>query len=129
MAVNIFKKAKAYRKIHPNVSFQDAIQKVSGKSAKPVSGVKKKRKVSGVKSAVGVRRKAVKRAVSGVVAKRRIGKAVNTKVDRLQGHVIEINRLEGLRKRAKTADVKNAYQRLINAQHDKIDAIGKRKRA
>lgn len=118
MAVNIFKKAKAYRKLHPNISFQDAIQKVKGTGA-AVSGVKKKtvkrKAVAGVKKC-----KAVVRGRVGAVKKRVSPKS---KLERGKAIIRQIDAHE--KKHAQTVgkEAKTLLALEINSLHDKLDAL------
>lgn len=45
---NVFKKAKAYQKLHPNTDWQTCIQRVSGKGKKKVGKVKVKKSTTTV---------------------------------------------------------------------------------
>jgi hypothetical protein len=127
MAVNIFKKAKAYRTKHPKISFQEAIQKVSGKSP-AISG---KKKVSGIgkKKVAGVKRVVASRKVSGrskVISYARAPKAATVgALAKGQGIIKEINKLENQRKKLKTKIEKDYLALIINKEHDKLDALSR----
>jgi hypothetical protein len=120
MAVNIFKKAKAYVKAHPRTSFQDAIQKVKG--GKSVSGVKRKKAVTGTK----------RKAVTGTKRKRVTGVKVASSVGRVgatdpikKGKAIvgKIDSLTQQRAKEKNKEMKLLLAYAINAEHDKLDKL------
>lgn len=129
---NIFKEAKKYRDVHPRVSFQDAIQKVSGKRA--VSGAKK----PAAKKKVGLVQYCAPPAISGVKKKKKRIGLVNYNVPVVnvgkqpaaigalsKGKEIlkTIATLEADRRRAKTKDAKDLLSLVINKEHDKFDAL------
>lgn len=127
---NIFVRAKAYVKAHPRTSFQDAIQKVKGKKA--VAGVEAKKAVGKVKAkAVGKVKAAPKRKrrVAGVIASsnpaRRtagtvcgLGKAIGLEND--------IMKMENIRAKAKTRELRDLVQIKINKAHAQLKALQKR---
>lgn len=124
MAVNIFKKAAAYRKAHPRTSFQDAIQKVKGGK---VSGTKKKKAVAGAKpkrKAAAPKRTAVKRVTVNVgrVAPKPVSRIAGTQTKAMK-IAKEIEALEQKRKGLKGAEVRDINARTINAKHRELNRL------
>jgi hypothetical protein len=122
---NIFVKAKAYHKLHPKTAWADCIQKVKGKK---VSGTKKKvsgsvKKKISAPAKVGAKRKRIPVASSRVSSPK--------KSTLQQGRVLvrRIEVLELKRKQEKARELKDLLQLEINACHDRLDAIKKRKTA
>ncbi len=129
-ADNIFVRAKAYRKLHPRTSFQDAIQKVKGK------------KVSGVKATVTTKpkpRTGNKRGnstgpstvhtgtltISGT-RKRSTAKKVGSSRDEnaeLLSAFLRIDRYEEMLRAEKRKGVKAELINKINSLHDKVDRL------
>lgn len=119
MAENIFKKASAYRRQHPRVSFQDAIKKVSGirkvSGSKKVSGVKKKAKLPISSNLKSKRRISAVRDSSKLGAISGIGKAEKINAD--------IIKLEAKRKKVVGKEMRDIVQLAINKRHKQLDAI------
>lgn len=116
MAVeNIFKKAKAYVKLHPRTSFQDAIQKVKGTKKSTVSGTKPKKKT--------VTTKTVKKATIGAIKRHTSPKKINSAYTHGTKILGQIDKLEADLKRAKGNDKKTFIKIAINAKHDELDAV------
>jgi hypothetical protein len=115
-ADNIFVRAKAYRDLHPRISFQDAIQRVKGgraiKGTKPARVVKAK--VTGTR-----KRKVVVEKIYSTNPGRRLAINVGI-VARGQKIINEIERLE--RERAKHSDktTKDFFALAINKEHEKL---------
>lgn len=124
---NIFVMAKAYVKLHPRTSFRDAIQKVKGK--KTVSGIKRKSSAK-VKPVARKPKKETVTRTTRVTAT--VGRAVGrvSSVDAAEKTGLKllnnINRLTLKLRATKGTDAKNFIKRLINAEHDKLDALTKK---
>lgn len=120
---NIFVRAKAYVKVHPRTSFQDAIQIVSKKkisgTKKKVSGVK--RKVSGTKKVAGTVKR--KRTTTHLVHSTSAPK--HTIIERGKALIRQIDKLELQRKNEKNRDMKDIIQVEINKCHRKLREIKK----
>lgn len=113
---NIFKKAKAYVKLHPRTSFQDAIQKVKGK--KTVSGVRKK--VSGTKRVASpAKRIAAPKAVTG--KKRSVGKI--GAVSHAKKLMNDIAKMEKDRAKETSREMRDIYALAINKKHKDLDRV------
>lgn len=116
-ADNIFVKAKAYRKEHPRISFQDAIKKVSGKK---VSGAKKITGAKKVKVA-GTRKRTTKPAKVGTSRP-----AANKSIGRIdKGHALvkQIDQLERKRKAIKNKELRDIYAFEINGIHKRLNQL------
>jgi len=123
-------RVKAYRKEHPRCSQVEAMKKLKGTT---VSGVTRKKKavISKPKSRVGFP------MVAGINRKRkRIPAATSrprttatTAYSRGMAIIRKIDAMEAKYKKAKTADEKKLLAVLINAEHDKLDAIQKKSKS
>jgi len=136
MATNLFSKAAAYRKKNKGMTMPEAVKAVSGKS---VSGTKRKpatkrKKVAGTtrKATAPVRKPVMK--IAGAKRKRRpvTGVKVGTSksvsgIEKKFNHgndiLKRINRLETKLKSTRGKDARDFIIRVINAEHDKLDAV------
>lgn len=123
MAKNTFmSRVKAYRKLHPRSSQVDAMKKLAGK--KPA-----KRKVGATKTGPKMLiagRKPKKRSITKTERITTIGrKKSSSPVQRGVNISKKIDDLELLLKNTSGTTAKNHVKRLINAEHDKLDAITK----
>lgn len=123
MAVNIFTRAKEYQKQHPRTSWADCIQKVKGKGKSTVSGVKKKRKAAVTGP---VKRKPVKRASVGRAPATR---SASNPYQKAMSIVSKIDRMEDKLKQTKGREARKVIQVFINKEHDKLDALTKKRRS
>lgn len=120
---NIFKEAKAYRKLHPNTPWANCIKNVSGKK---VSGVKKKTAVRAKKVSKGSRARTI--AVSGMGKKRTSVVRGVKPMSRLQKGTAIIGKIDTLEKKYVKElhkDKKFLIASEINLLHDKLDALKK----
>jgi len=122
----ITKRAKVIYKKHPSKKWTDCI-KMASAELKKVSGVKRKKAVSGVKKAK--KSPKIKVVTIGKVKKTAAPKrAAVSALSRGRAIVAGINRMEGQYKSEKNKDLKRLIANAINLEHDKLDALTKLKR-
>lgn len=126
-------RVKAYRKLHPRCSQVDAMKKLKGTT---VSGTKRKKRTVG--AVPKTKRKIGFPMVSGVTRKRkRIPAATSrtrstapkTEYSRGMAIIRKIETMEAKYKKAKTNEEKKLLAVLINAEHDKLDQIQKKRKS
>lgn len=124
---NLFSRAKAYVVDHPRTTYQEAIQKLSGKKVsgtKKVSGVKKSvGKVTGKPKVAGTRKRIAggARVASTNGQKSTLGRL--TGIPKAEALLRDIDRLE--RKRAKVThkELRDIIQLEINSKHHALNGI------
>jgi hypothetical protein len=131
-ADNFFVRVKAYRKEHPRATQEQAIAKLKGTS---VSGVKKskpvvRKAVSGVK--VGAVKKAPKKR--SIIKTERVTTIGSTRqkntvaavYSKGQAILRNIAKMTADEKKAIGITAKNFIRKMINKEHDKLDALTKK---
>lgn len=114
---NIFKRAKAYQKLHPRTSWPECIQKVKGKK---VSGSKPKVKVSGVPKK---RRSRINTHLVG--STRTTVRSVESRIQKGTKILKKIESLEAKAKDVSNKDLKHLYYAEINALHVRLNKLKK----
>lgn len=125
-------RVKAYRKLHPRCSQVDAMKKLKGttvsgtKRKKAVTGAPKaKRKVSGFPMVSGVTRK--RKRIPAATSRART--AHTTTYSRGMAIIRKIDAMEAKYKKAKNAEERKLLATLINAEHDKLDQVQKKRKS
>lgn len=113
---------KKLRKEHPKMSFRDAQKKAgiiyrSGSKPKAVAGVKKPKKRTVTRTERVTSIGSVKKA------------PVKSMVQRGESILRQIDSLTEKMKAARGVDAKNFFKRAINAEHDRLDSLTKKRKA